>query len=285
MHLDNQEMNSFTREVCKDIERLHVRTTSRIVMNKAAVIDDTLSKNPFYEKYASKIVSLQKNDPEKLVERLDKLSVSKAPSKATSTSSKSEAAPSSKVKEESKGNYMQSQTKKLNDVMKIELLAALPAAEIGALWHRYYVNKYAVSGVIPSNVYENLHKRAMENPTFLFVLPRDDGYEFMVCQFAGNEAHFTSLINFQTHGENAPECLTIVYYPDISEDKKIVLFKGDYDKESLNALEAQCLVNEVMLYYATPDEKKLQLLERFTKDPANFQHFDLVQELENIKIE
>ena len=35
-------------------------TTSRIVMNKAAVIDDTLSKNPFYEKYASKIVSLQK---------------------------------------------------------------------------------------------------------------------------------------------------------------------------------------------------------------------------------
>jgi len=25
MHLDNQEMNSFTREVCKDIERLHVR--------------------------------------------------------------------------------------------------------------------------------------------------------------------------------------------------------------------------------------------------------------------
>ena len=74
-----------------------------------------------------------RNDPEKLVERLDKLSVSKAPSKATSTSSKSEAAPSSKVKEESKGNYMQSQTKKLNDVMKIELLAALPAAEIGAV--------------------------------------------------------------------------------------------------------------------------------------------------------
>lgn len=40
-----------------------------------------------------------------------------------------------------------------------------------------------------------------------------------------------------------------------------------------------------MLYYATPDEKKLQLLERFTKDPANFQHMDLVKELENIKIE
>jgi len=40
-----------------------------------------------------------------------------------------------------------------------------------------------------------------------------------------------------------------------------------------------------MLYYATPDEKKLQLLMRFTKDPANFQHMDLVQELENIKLD
>lgn len=35
-------------------------TTARIVMNnKSAVLDDTLSKNPFYEKYAAKIVSLQ----------------------------------------------------------------------------------------------------------------------------------------------------------------------------------------------------------------------------------
>ena len=32
---------------------------------------------------------------------------------------------------------------------------------------------------------------------FLFALPRNEGYEFMVCQFAGHEAHFTSLINFQ----------------------------------------------------------------------------------------
>ncbi len=32
---------------------------------------------------------------------------------------------------------------------------------------------------------------------FLFPLPRDEGYEFLLCQFAGNEAHFTSLINFQ----------------------------------------------------------------------------------------
>lgn len=40
-----------------------------------------------------------------------------------------------------------------------------------------------------------------------------------------------------------------------------------------------------MLYYAQPDEKKAQLVERFTKEPEKFEHMDLVRELENIKLE
>lgn len=256
--------------------------------NKSAVLDDTLAKNPFYDKYASKIASLQQKDPEKLVERLEQLTTSKTASKETKASSAKHVISgiaTNPKKKDSTANYMQSQTKKLSDVMKTELLNELPPDEITKLWHNYFMDKYAVSGVIPTDVYKNLHERAMQNPTFLFVLPRDEGYEFMVCQFAGNEAHFTSLVNFQTHGENAPECLTLVYYDDLAVDKNMVLLKGSYDKNILNGREAQCLVSEVMLYYATPDEKKLQLLMRFTKDPANFQHMDLVQELENIKLD
>lgn len=32
---------------------------------------------------------------------------------------------------------------------------------------------------------------------FVFPLPRDRGYEFILCQFSGHEAHFTPLINYQ----------------------------------------------------------------------------------------
>ena len=32
---------------------------------------------------------------------------------------------------------------------------------------------------------------------FLFPLPRANGYEFVMMQFSGNEAHFTTLINYQ----------------------------------------------------------------------------------------
>ena len=37
----------------------------------------------------------------------------------------------------------------------------------------------------------------------------------------------------QTYGENSPECLTLVYYPDIADEKGIVLLRGDYDKNIL----------------------------------------------------
>ena len=63
---------------------------------------------------------------------------------------------------------------------------------------------------------------------FLLPLPRKSGYEFFVVQFEGDEAHFTTLINFQAHSENAPECLTLVHYTDLA-DKGIVLMVGEFD--------------------------------------------------------
>ena len=63
----------------------------------------------------------------------------------------------------------------------------------------------------------------------MFPLPRKQGYEFVVVQFEGKEAHFTTLINFQAHTENAPECLTLIHYTDLAEEKGIVLMVGEYD--------------------------------------------------------
>ncbi len=68
---------------------------------------------------------------------------------------------------------------------------------------------------------------------FLLPLPRKNGYEFFVVQFEANEAHFTTLINFQAYGENAPECLTLVHYTELAEAKNIVLMVGDFDTNLL----------------------------------------------------
>ena len=76
--------------------------------------------------------------------------------------------------------------------------------------------------------------------TFLFPLPRDQGYEFFVVQFQGQEAHFTSLINYQAHKENAPECLGMMHYTELLEEKGIVLMVGEFDKDVLVSIQQNC---------------------------------------------
>ena len=91
----------------------------------------------------------------------------------------------------------------------------------------------AVAAVIPADTYKVMQERFKEFNTFLFPLPRDMGYEFIVVQFLGDEAHFSTLINYQAHKENAPECLSMVHYTELVDDKKIVLMVGEYDKDVL----------------------------------------------------
>ena len=54
-----------------------------------------------------------------------------------------------------------------------------------------------MAAVIPGQTYNTMLARFAEFNTFLFPLPREQGYEFVVVQFLGHEAHFTTLINYQ----------------------------------------------------------------------------------------
>ena len=38
---------------------------------------------------------------------------------------------------------------------------------------------------------------------------------------------------FQTYKENAPECMTMVHYPELAETKGIVLMAAEYDSTAL----------------------------------------------------
>ena len=89
----------------------------------------------------------------------------------------------------------------------------------------------AVAAVIPLDTYKVMEERFKEFNTFLFPLPRDMGYEFVVVQFLGHEAHFSTLINYQAHKENAPECLSMVHYTELAETKGIILMVGEFDKD------------------------------------------------------
>lgn len=168
--------------------------------------------------------------------------------------------------------------------MKLELVENKSKDEIIDIWLNYHKVRDCICGVMETEQFEKMMERGRKYSTFLLPLPRESGYEFIVCQFNGTEVHMTPLIWYQTHKENAPECLTIVHYLELRESKGIVLMRGEFDTKSMNVREAQCLANELQLYYCTDDPARTKLLETFTEKPDEFKHMDLVAQLETISL-
>lgn len=261
----------------------NVRCISTSTMNKEKVAEE-LKSNPYYEKYAKKIADLQQTSPEEFLSRLEafadkkkkKIHVSKHEGADTPLAGKPGVAKPS----------LQAFTKPkvLNDVMKVELIKDKSVEDIKTIWHEYHKTKDVICATVPRDVYSVIKNRAVKYPIFLLPLPRKQGYEFILLQFSENEVHFTPLISYQAHKENAPECLTIVYYVDLQNDKDIVLMRGEFNSDVLNIMEAQCLANELQLYYGEEDEKRTNLLEIFTNHPDSFKHMDLIANLHSLTL-
>jgi ATP synthase F1 complex assembly factor 1 len=243
---------------------------------------EDLSKNAYYEKYADKIAKLQKTSPEDFLARVDQLEKKKAPKKKPNQITEGKF--SQLLNPKKPLDHAETADASLDKIMKIELIKDKSMEEIKEIWHQYHIQKNFIAAVVPAEDFEELDKRGREFPTFLFPLPRSQGYEFMMSQFERNCVHFTPLLYYQVHKENAPECLTITHYTELKDSKKIVLMRGEYDKNVIDLKEAQCLANELLLYYVRPSEEKLALLEKFTRRPDEFKHMELIKELENLSL-
>uniref|UniRef100_A0A452VG55 ATP synthase mitochondrial F1 complex assembly factor 1 n=1 Tax=Ursus maritimus TaxID=29073 RepID=A0A452VG55_URSMA len=141
--------------------------------------------------------------------------------------------------------------KTLSSIFNIEMVKDKTAEEIRQIWQQYFAAKDTVYAVIPKEKFDLIWTRAQSCPTFLCALPRREGYEFFVGQWTGTELHFTALINIQTRGDAAASQLVLYHYPELKEEKGIVLMTAEMDPTFLNVAEAQCIANQVQLFYAT----------------------------------
>ncbi|XP_063388226.1 ATP synthase mitochondrial F1 complex assembly factor 1 [Cydia fagiglandana] len=257
-------------------------STSNIRMEKAM---EKLQTNPYYEKYADRIARLQKTDPKEFLERVARtVSPERKPSGAGKASVDTSQYSSVLNPKEALPEDVAAEEKKLDVIFKTELVKDKDASEIQVIWQEYHKEKDVIAATIPADTYTGLRENMKQFPTFLFPLPRDQGYEFIVCQSFGHSVHFTPLLAFQVHKENAPECLTMVHYTEL-KDKGIVLMRGEYDKNVLSGREALCLANQFQLYYgASAEPARRELLQSFTTSPDNFKHMDLIAQLENISL-
>lgn len=180
---------------------------------------------------------------------------------------------------------IQAKEARLNNIMKVDMIKDKTKEEIIEIWKEYHKQKDCICGTMTPEQYDMMFARGKQYSTFLLPLPRGNGYEFIMCQFYGSEVHMTPLLWYQTHKENAPECLTMIHYTELRDDKGIILMRGEFDTKLLQVHEAQCLANELQLYYCNDNKHRLQLLETFTHKPNEFKHMDLIAQLETISLE
>uniref|UniRef100_A0A2K5EEF9 ATP synthase mitochondrial F1 complex assembly factor 1 n=1 Tax=Aotus nancymaae TaxID=37293 RepID=A0A2K5EEF9_AOTNA len=170
--------------------------------------------------------------------------------------------------------------KTLSSIFNIEMVKEKTAEEIKQIWQQYFAAKDTVYAVIPEEKFDLIWNRAQSCPTFLCALPRREGYEFFVGQWTGTELHFTALINIQTRGEAAASQLILYHYPELKEEKGIVLMTAEMDSTFMNVAEAQCIANQVQLFYATDRKETYGLVETFNLRPNEFKYMSVIAELE-----
>ncbi|XP_076050601.1 ATP synthase mitochondrial F1 complex assembly factor 1 [Oratosquilla oratoria] len=265
------------RSVALFVQSQSLRTTP-VIMEEAV---EKLKENPYYDKYAKKLEQVQGSCPEEFVQRFQQQQERSKQQPGGHSFSQVATSGKSTLPQ---GAYAHAPAKSLDRIMKMELLKDKPADEIKYIWNEHFKSKECISGVMDAQLYEKIHHNGMQYPTFVLPLIRDQGYEFILVQFANQEAHFTPLVNYQAYQENAPECLTMVHYTDLQE-KNIVLMHGEFDKNIINAHEAQFLANQLQMYYGGSSEEKLQLVRDFHNKPSEFKHAELIQQIENIEID
>ncbi|XP_047354708.1 ATP synthase mitochondrial F1 complex assembly factor 1 [Vespa velutina] len=258
-----------------------VSVTFRIIMSRTKTdqVLENLKNNPYFDKYAKKIAELQQINPDLLKERIEEeeKKVQKRKEKQEEERSIYRAKAKSEVIEGSHTKEV-----RLSDIMNMEMIKGKAKEEIEEIWTEYHKQKDYICATMEPEQYERIFDYGKKYPLFLLPLPRKQGYEFFLSQFQGNKVYMTSLLWYQTHKENAPECLTLTHYTEFKDSKGIVLMRGEFDLNFLNCQEAQCLANELQLYYTGKSSERLKLMETFNNAPNDFKYNDLISQLEKI---
>uniref|UniRef100_A0A8C0KM25 ATP synthase mitochondrial F1 complex assembly factor 1 n=1 Tax=Canis lupus dingo TaxID=286419 RepID=A0A8C0KM25_CANLU len=235
-----------------------------------------LEANPFYDRYRDKIQQLRRSDPAAFESRLEKrIEFRKQP-----------------VGHSKQGDFIRCVEQKvrpslclltLSSIFNIEMVKDKTAEEIRQIWQQYFAAKDTVYAVIPVSTNDCIYSSVYSCicfSQFLCALPRREGYEFFVGQWTGTELHFTALINIQTRGDAAASQLVLYHYPELKEEKGIVLMTAEMDPTFLNVAEAQCIANQVQLFYATDRKETYGLVETFNFRPNEFKYMSVIAELE-----
>lgn len=178
------------------------------------------------------------------------------------------------VKDSMGGNYGRT----LRQILKVNELQNESAERIAEIWNTYHAEKMVISASITHKIYNIIHTRGKRFPMFILPLPRLNGFEFYLCQFAAHQVYYTSLLEYQTKQQDSVPSFVTSHFTEFS-DKDLVLMVGELTDpagEQLKLSDAQNLVYQTQLFYATGSQQQMELVEQFANNPESFDHNRLV---------
>uniref|UniRef100_A0A8C2TCJ6 ATP synthase mitochondrial F1 complex assembly factor 1 n=1 Tax=Coturnix japonica TaxID=93934 RepID=A0A8C2TCJ6_COTJA len=234
--------------------------------------EEVLEENPYYGKYRHKIQELRRSSPEVFESRMEKRNeVKKQPvgfSKQSEFVRCMEEKAGGLSTKTSKGGFTRDKT--LDSILNVEMVKEKSAEEIKQIWTQYFSARDTVYAVIPAEKFDLIWKRAQKCPSVRLAE--------IHCFFMGYQQFLSSL---QTQGEAAPSQLVLYHYPELQEEKGIVLMTAEMDSKFLVVHEAQCLANQVQLFYATERSETYELVETFNHRSSEFKYMSVIAELEH----
>lgn len=280
-------MNKILLRVGTHLQRIKPSTQPKFLTSICRNLSDTkdsedmdqFKDNPYFAKYQDKLKKVYDENPEKFLDNLKNKKVEKIGNPEDY---------GIKLNDKVKTRMSSSTTKKrtLDTIMKLDKVKDLERDAIKAIWTTFLSELDKYPGMINAEEYELVAQRSSKFNTFLFPLPREQGYEFILAQWSGPECYFTPLINFQAHGANAPSIMTIVYFDELLDSKNVSLEMTEVDSNNLKPEEAKFLIHLMRSYYiyAKEDDEKFSLMKRFTNEPDKFDHMDTIEILKNDKM-
>ncbi|KAL3868398.1 hypothetical protein ACJMK2_041209 [Sinanodonta woodiana] len=238
-------------------------------------------KNPYFDKYKEKLKKFEVSSREEYKAKISDMETREVKQKVERRQELSECPPPTKIK--GIGTPVQWPPQSLDEIMKIELMQDKSTEEIDKIWKEYHMTKDGIFGVIKESDYNGMMEKSRICPTFIFPIPRNDGYEFILCQFYNKDVYFTPLGMFQLLKENAPPCLILAHFPEFKEGKGIVLMAGQYDDKIITKAQALNLAKQLSIYYGTMAGERFNLVRIFNHLPEKFKHTDLIDEYKGMK--
>lgn len=171
---------------------------------------------------------------------------------------------------------------KLEDIVKLELLARHDAGGVAKIWAAQHENEEQRGRVgthIDAKKYGKFVERVKESPLFVLPLAKPEGYLTVVLQVQLPRVLFTTLEEYRTHTTAARAHLAVTHYTELAADKGIVLVRGDVlQKADVNIFEAKALLQHMYEFYLNPRKYEL-FVRKFNQNPTSFQFKDLLVEL------